>query len=154
MSMHPPPHGETHPAGHEPDRVNARSVGVIGLVLVAVVIGSLYGLSLLYARLQPKRESAPSAWRVEERPPIDFDQPAQLRALRNWEEEELHSYRWSNPEKTAARVPIERAMEMLVETGDPFASAVEDPTKIEPADESPKEPTTIERENGDGKKDE
>jgi hypothetical protein len=139
MTVHPPsPHGEPHPAGHEPDRVHVRSVAIIGIVLAAVVAGSLFGLSLLYARLQPPRESAmPSAWRRAERPPIDYDQPAQLRALREWENKELHTFGWRDAEKTTARVSIERAMEMLLEHGDPFAGG-EEPAEIEPANQQNK----------------
>jgi hypothetical protein len=135
MTVHAPGAHEDHRhAGHEPDQVSVRGVAVVGMVLAAVVVGALITLSFLYAALQPDRERENrSAWRRDEQPPVDFDQPAQLRALREWEEKELHTYGWQDEEKSAARVPIERAMEMLIENGDPFTPTTDDRTKVEPA---------------------
>jgi hypothetical protein len=149
MTVHPsPPHGEARPAAHEPDLVSVRGVVIVGLILGAVVVAALVGLSLLYQRLQLKRESErPAAWRQEERPPIDFDQPAQLKALREWENRELNTYGWRDQEQTAARVPIERAMEMLVEHGDPFVGASEGPAKSGPSTQPANEPNEAKQQN-------
>jgi hypothetical protein len=148
----PPTPAETLAAGHEPDRVNARGVAIVGLVLGTVVAAALFGLSLLHQRLKPQRESErpasrrPTAWQRGEQPPIDFNQPAQLKALREWENRELHTYGWRDEEMTAARVPIERAMQILVEHGDPFAGVREGP-KGE-AQQPPDEPANPETQPG------
>ena len=121
----PAPHsGEEHHRDdqprHEEDRVSARGVLLMGVILAGVVIGSMTFLTLLQKRLAVPAQEVPAAWRSEERAPVEYDQPAQLKALNDWENSVLREYAWQDNEQTVARIPVERAQQMLVEQGFPF----------------------------------
>jgi hypothetical protein len=108
---------------HEPDHVSARSVLIVGGIMAAVVAGSMLFLIMLQGLLTPSAEQLPPAWQTAERPPVEFDQPAQLRRLRRWEAQVLTEYGWQDDEQTIARIPVERAMAILAEQGFPFQDA-------------------------------
>ena len=108
---------------HEPDHVSARGVLTVGGILAAVVAGSMLLLIPLQGRMTPPAEQLPPAWQTAERPPVEFDQPAQLRRLRRWEAQVLAEYAWQDGDQTVARIPVERAMAILAEQGFPFEDA-------------------------------
>lgn len=136
------PTPETVERGHELDHVAAGGVLTIGAILTAVVVGSLVFLTFLEGALQdreaPKQEEAPTTWRRAERPAVDFDQPAQLAALREWERSTLAGYGWQDEQKTVARIPVERAMEVLLEQGFPLESATLPGAKGPPSEVEPR----------------
>lgn len=89
-------------------------VGVSLLALILLVMAGLYlAVNVLvsdHRLVMPQTE-----WQIgESRPGVQpnqaFDYQEQLRK----QNERLNSYDWQNNEQTVARVPIERAMEMLV----------------------------------------
>jgi hypothetical protein len=138
MTDHPhrPVSDETRRRGHELDRVSTRAVITIGLIIGGVVLGSLAFLGSLHGYLSRQgeaRQAAPAAPRRSwDRPPVDFDQPSQLRALREWERETLAGYGWQNEEKTAAHIPVERAIDLLLEQGFPVEDAAKSSSEVEP----------------------
>jgi hypothetical protein len=140
--LHSPAPEESRRRGHELDRINARAVITVGLILGGVVLGSLAFLASLHAwlvRRDEVRRAPLPVRRAMDRPAVDFDQPAQLRALREWERTTLEGYGWQDEEKTSARVPVERAMDMLLEQGFPVEDAAESssPTEAPPPTETP-----------------
>ena len=123
---------------HESSDVSVKGILRFGAILAitAVVIHfALYGLLVYYDR----RETAPTASpppRAEEPPPeprLRVAPRADLTAMRNAEERVLRSYVWVDREKNIARVPIERAMEAVVEKGLPARKQVEPRQAQEPA---------------------
>jgi hypothetical protein len=60
-------------------------------------------------------------------PQLQFYPPvADIERLHAWEDERLESYAWENEEAGVARIPIERAMEIMAERGLPRAGEVDD----------------------------
>ena len=50
-------------------------------------------------------------------PKLQVDAPKDLKAVRAAEQERLTTYGWTSKETGVGRIPIERAMELLVERG-------------------------------------
>ena len=103
-------------------RIKALVVFVAGLVALLVVAGVL--MFLLSAGLREARVAAdpPLPKLPEARQPYEIkgprlqaDPPADMAALRAEDEESLNRWQWSDETNGVARVPIERAMELLVE---------------------------------------
>ena len=112
--------------GHETSDVNV--LGVIwfamGLVVLAVVMHiSLAGLFVWFKHQHP---SAEAASRVVTEPRIHAPAPRlqanpvpELNQLRASEEEKLNTYGWIDRQHGVARIPIERAMDLIAERGLP-----------------------------------
>ncbi|MEX0716378.1 MAG: hypothetical protein WD066_07325 [Planctomycetaceae bacterium] len=110
-----------HPLGHEPDRVSILGIlwtgfGVVLLVLFAVA--ATWGFLDFTAPRMKVAERVGARPAPRERlsePSLDPHQPAELEALRRREDAVLSSYGWIDEERGIARVPIDRAIEMLAE---------------------------------------
>lgn len=128
------PHGS--PASAPPDAdLNIKGVVAVGIGLaLATGLAALvsWWLSLgLRDRLSAEDPPPPTLIEAQmpHRPPspnLQIDPAGELAAMRVEEEVILGSYEWSDATETSARVPIERAMEMLLETR-PEAAAFTDP---------------------------
>jgi hypothetical protein len=111
---------------HETADVDVRGILRFGaaLALVAVVIHiALYGLLFYYEQPQDGRDTlAPSA-RIKAEPPpeprLRVAPRSDLVEMRRAEDQILNSYGWVDREKNMARIPIERAMEIIVKQGLP-----------------------------------
>ena len=93
---------------------------VSGIVIQLIVAGQLSALR--------RHPTAPDPWsRIPETRPTDkavykfprlqVSPPADLETFREREESELHSYGWINRTAGVVRIPIERAMELVVVKG-------------------------------------
>jgi len=85
---------------------NVPLIFVVGTVGALVLLAIIVGLEALYlyaerAEIAAKSRDA-AAWRQE---------------LADQQHERLHSYGWTDPERRLASIPIERAMEKLVQSG-------------------------------------
>jgi hypothetical protein len=93
--------------------------GLVGLMVVAGVLMWLLSSSLREQRLaaDPPLPLLPEARQPYEisGPRLQADPAADLAALRAEEELQLSTWGWADEADGLARVPIERAMEMLVE---------------------------------------
>jgi hypothetical protein len=128
---HDNPDGRMPAGGHEPDAVPARAVvwTAIGLML-----GLVLALALAYATFELLAEhDKPPATEVTAAPPravpapqLNPDQQRTLQALRHAEQAILGSYEWIDGQQGIARIPIDRAMEILAEKGLDSASASEE----------------------------
>jgi hypothetical protein len=112
--------------GYEPSDVRVSWVvfwtTVLAVALVVILIALAWMLKFLMKEQRQVEEAAPA--RVVER--RSFPQPRlqrvpaeELALLRAREEVELNNYGWVNKEAGVVRIPIERAMELLVERGLP-----------------------------------
>ena len=107
---------------HEPADVPLRAVGVGGLIVVAITVLALLVSGWTLAR--ERRTPAPGAELVHplasarELPPeprLESDPDLLLRETRAEQEARLGTYRWVDRGAGVVAIPIERAMELLVE---------------------------------------
>jgi hypothetical protein len=115
-------------SGHEARDVRLRPVVVAGAGLVALValVAALMPLLVGYLSARESRRGAPASPLAgvygRQAPPEPRLQTApldDLRTLRAVEDAALSSYGWVDREAGVARIPIERAMELLAARGLP-----------------------------------
>jgi hypothetical protein len=128
----------TSNAGHETRDVDVRGIfwfGV-GLVVVSLVVVVLMDLLFEYFAAREDRaqaapaslirstgEAAPPEPRLQGQPVVD------LEAMRSEEDALLESYGWIDRDGGVVRIPIDRAMDLLLERGLP--------ARTEPAGDNP-----------------
>ena len=112
---------------HEAEDVNLRSIffyGVALMVGMGVVFGVVTWMQYAYLGAPPRLAQPPSyttAPNVTLPPQPRFEEipGANLEALRTREDVLLDNYGWINQEAGTVRIPIQRAMELLLERGFP-----------------------------------
>lgn len=125
-------------AGHAPSDVRGRGflIFLIGFVLVAIVVHLiLYYLYGALLRATPKPQGSPLAENVTLPPEprlqgsaIHPNLPYQdMAAMRQQEEARLSGYGWANRQAGLAYIPIERAMNLLLERGLPTTRPASQP---------------------------
>jgi len=99
---------------------------VAGLTAVTlVVMGLMWGLAVLLKGSLARRDPAPPALaeareaRVPPGPNLQPNPSAELATFRAAEEAELATWAWVDREKGVARVPVERALEIVARRGLP-----------------------------------
>jgi hypothetical protein len=123
-----PPTGHAE-VGHEQSDLSVMAITIFGIVLTGVLIAALVSMAWLFGFFESweARQDAPPSplAAVRSGPPQPLLQvhPVQdLKALRAAEDKILTGYGWVNKEAGIARIPIARAMELLVERGLPVPS--------------------------------
>lgn len=89
----------------DPSSSNTLIVGLVGAVLVFVICVLL---QVVYYR----------TFEHERRAKIINQQPEELRRLQVEQAEQLHGYRWVDKEAGVVAIPIDRAMELVVDDYD------------------------------------
>jgi hypothetical protein len=130
--IHEPPAEDSIRAGHEVRDVNIRIIlwlgaAVAGVIVVVLVVLNLLlnGLEASAVRSDPElsplaSEPATSAPRLQDTPVRDYLE------YRQQQDEMLNSYGWIDREKQVVRVPVSRAMDLILEQGLPEPKAKED----------------------------
>jgi len=106
--------------GYQPDNTSIRAVTIFIAILTGAVIVVMIVIQLLIAGFDAVREEAPPPAfetsselpprpRLQEKPIDDLDE------LRAYEQRMLDSYGWVDREQGVVRMPIERAMKLMVE---------------------------------------
>jgi hypothetical protein len=124
------PDSPTQPAkGHEERDANAAWIlriiiflFVFGLSIHGILAGFLSALkhtSQPTDRWLPVVRSGHAGPAASPGPQLQVSAPADLEAFRAREETELHSYGWINRTSGVVRIPIERAMELVLQAGLP-----------------------------------
>ena len=129
LANQPPPHfEESLRQGHEPLSVPVRALAVGAALILFVVFAAMllmYGLVIGTVAPQTAGELRTEAerQRIEtERPPdpqVEPNQAGGLEQLTKANERLLESYGWVDERQGIARIPVERAIELLAERGDP-----------------------------------
>ena len=94
-------------------------------VVILVVFGLMWGIATFFKGSLLKQDPAPAALaearetRVPPGPNLQPNPSANLAAFRAAEEAELASWAWVDKEKGVARVPVERALEIVASRGLP-----------------------------------
>ncbi len=124
--------GATEPAGRgvaaEPDRVSMRTVACFGLVLAILSAAAMLSMAALFKFLERGAERRDAAatdaaglGRPEERlpppPRLQVDGGRHWRDFRSAEESRLSTYGWMDRGTGAVHIPIEKAMERILERG-------------------------------------
>lgn len=94
-----------HGTGYDRHDPNARFIALVGLATIVFLIAAIFGVQYYHDRVH------------EEQVFIKVMEPESemLLNLRARENEQLHSYQYIDREQGTVRIPIERAMELLVE---------------------------------------
>jgi hypothetical protein len=128
VKRHRPEEQETAAPTYERSDVNVRGIlGFgLGLVIAAAVIHLLmWWLLDALAIREAAQEPPPSPLAVRPgqsvppEPRLQISPPRDMQELRAAEETLLHSYGWVDQQAGVVRIPIERAMQVLVERGLP-----------------------------------
>ncbi len=115
-----PPSPEALKDGFEPRDANTRSIGTVMVVAVALIAASITGLFVLLGsfhradRATPPLTAQQRAPIAPPGPPLQANPQYDLASLGKRETGLLNTYQWLSPEHTAARIPIDRAMAMVV----------------------------------------
>lgn len=116
---------------HEQSDVNIRAIVIfaVALLVAAIVIHiGLYWLLEFYGEESPRPAPVVTAPGAEEQippPRLQISPRADLAKMRAAEERELTTYGWVDKEKQTVRIPIDRAMELLVKRGLPVRKPAE-----------------------------
>lgn len=107
--------------GHETRDVSFRPVLIGGALIIAMVLTSVVGTVWLYdalagreaARSAPANPLAADLSKLPPEPRLQAMAAEDLRSLRGAEQEVLDGYGWRDREAGVARIPIDRAMDLL-----------------------------------------
>jgi hypothetical protein len=114
--------------GHETSDVSIRPIVKFGIglgVATALISGALWGLFRLYDREERMQDRplppmvAASLARTPPEPRLEPDPLAPRRRIRAGEDAVLTTYGWVDRRTGVVRIPIDRAMELLVQRGLP-----------------------------------
>lgn len=122
--------GAAHgPGGYEKSDLRPKPIVAFGVILVLVTLLAFvaaYGMIRVlgwWERPRLDTPASPLATRtVPAEPRLQVDAPDELQALRASEEEILTSYGWVSKEAGVARIPIQRAMQLVLERGLPVTT--------------------------------
>ncbi len=127
MTMHAEPHGQL--SANESYERRDLSPRVIGLFLAGLVVATglvlllIWGLFDYYttghARTERPLSPLADVRQIPPEPRLQVSGAADLAAFRAKEEAELKSYGWIDRKAGTVRIPIDRAMDLLLERGLP-----------------------------------
>ena len=116
-----------HPSGRGHEMTDASISGLvkfgIGLFLLIVVV--LFAMRSMFEHFSTTQQLGPPASPFEETrtlppaPRLQVQPVQELRQLREGENEKLNSYGWVDQKAGMARIPVDRAMELLLAKGLP-----------------------------------
>jgi hypothetical protein len=128
MDANKPEERNAHGVAAEPDRIPTSVPVALGLMLVVSLLVSALGVLLIFRGLQKRADAkdrreiaAAGLERPREEPPpaprLQIDPVASWTRFRSAESAQLSSYGWMDRSAGAVHVPIERAMEIVLERG-------------------------------------
>lgn len=124
-STQSPPEKETITQGHETDAVNSRFLIFSGISIAVLMAFSFLLAYVLIGVWNEEAANRPQLPRRAERPRqtggvrFTANQPEQLEELRQAEKQKLSQYEWIDRPEGIARIPIERAIDILATNGLP-----------------------------------
>jgi hypothetical protein len=127
--------------GHERTDASPLVIGLFALGLVMMIVVVLLLLHWIFWRMETsaeRKDAPPSSMAGQHaipEPRLQADPTADLGRLRSSEDERLSTYGWIDAEHTAARIPIDRAIEILAERGLPEPNG---PLEMPKEEEKPK----------------
>jgi hypothetical protein len=108
---------EAHVRGKlEPPGIHVRGVLLTACASVALVVAAVVGLTAVYRAYVPNPTPPPP--QAFPQPQVRTDEVQQLRQLMAEQRERLSAYVWADRDKGLVQVPIDRAMQLLVQKGE------------------------------------
>lgn len=108
--------------GFEHSDVDVVAVGKVGVALLLVTIaamGLLFGLFTYFKAHEGGKATTVDPAVVFPQPQLEKTPIPDLKTIRDAEDQTLKSYGWVDPQKGIVRIPIARAMDMVVQKGLP-----------------------------------
>jgi hypothetical protein len=108
------------PAQHELSDASARGVTLNGVALSVIIAGIFFALAGLYHHFAARNPTNGNARLTVDQAPaprLQVDEAGDLRQLREKEDVILNQYGWIGTNSNIVRIPITRAMELLVQHG-------------------------------------
>ena len=133
--MRSEPTTATRPPLRDHERRDASPGWIFGIVLFLLVSGLIiHGMIAAFLSVlkrgttstdawQPGRHTAINAPALPAFPKLQLSPPMDLQAFHAREEQELESYGWVNRTSGVVRIPIERAMDLVLQQGLPTRTA-------------------------------
>lgn len=125
-ARHYRPDDPHHPGDHERTDVNIPQIAFAGFILVVVAVGIHYALGHLMDDYSNKRASMVGSVRPlsdtlskASQPSLQVTPADELKTMREDEKSVLDHYTWADRKQGIVRIPIERAMDRLLEQGLP-----------------------------------
>jgi hypothetical protein len=103
---------EVHLQSHD---VNVRAITRYGIALVLGCIVTIFGLMVLFNYYLKEVPAGQQTLRLAPPPRLQPSPPRELEEMRAAEDLVLKGYAWVNPDQGVVRIPIERAMELLIQ---------------------------------------
>jgi hypothetical protein len=105
--------------GHEPDDLAVRQVLVVAAVMLAgllLVAVAAWWLTMWYGRITPgTTRGAQPVPVAAPQPHLQVDPPQDLAAHRSSKQRLLHEYGWVDQRAGRVRIPIDRAMDLMLQ---------------------------------------
>jgi hypothetical protein len=125
--------------GHETTDANIRNIWLFGLGLFLVIVVSLVVVMIEFNYFAAHQELGPPASPFEDTrqlpsanlPSLQVSAPRDMEQFRKAEEETLHTYGWMDQKEGIVRIPIDRAMDLLIQQGLPFETQPSRPTDLQ-----------------------
>lgn len=123
---HPPQHGSE---GYEHSDANVRSLSRFGVSLAILIALVMWGMVHTYNFFAKHESLGPPASPFEDQrqlPPPPYLQPQPATDLKRYcqmEEQQLTTYGWVDQQNGVVRIPVDRAMEMVLQKGLPARPA-------------------------------
>ncbi len=123
----------TASSGHETSDLKPRTILIFGIALSVTVLVCLAIANWMFqyfAAVQTASSPPLSPLAKQEAPPgphLQAQAPEDLRKFRAEEETTLNSYGWVNQQAGTVRIPIDRAMQLLVQRGLPTSGPPAEP---------------------------
>ncbi len=115
--------------GYEKSDLSVKAILIFGVILAVLIVGSLVGMGWMFgffASEEAKRDVPPSPLATTRsatpEPRLQVAAVRDMKTLLASEDAILTTYGWVSKETGAARIPIDRAMQLLVEHGLPPAT--------------------------------
>ena len=115
-----------HRAGFEESDVNVGAVGKFGIALLLAVIASmvlLFGVFRYFQANEGGKAASVDPTKVFPHPQLQTTPVPDLKTVRDAEDQLLNSYGWVDQQKGVVRIPIARAMDLVVQKGLPVRAA-------------------------------
>ena len=115
-----------HRAGFEESDVNVVAVGKFGIGLLLVTIAAmalLFGVFHYFQAGEGGKAVSVDPTKVFPHPQLQATPIPDLKAVREAEDQVLNTYGWVDQQKGIVRIPIARAMELVVQKGLPVRAA-------------------------------
>lgn len=143
MDEKPKPEGRPNP-GHETSDANTRSVVIFGIVLFVAVVASMFVADAVFNYFTKHQSLGPPLTpygHVRELPPpgvprLEVTPGADMARYRKKEEKLLKSYGWVDRNHGVVRIPIQRAMNLLLEKGLPVRTGPPQQGIVDPIQET------------------